>query len=76
MTGAGRLVEQSVSFDEYKSARACGRFDVSATKEDVLMALFKEKGIDMIGDRDMRPTPPAEIITDMDGKRFVIRQIQ
>lgn len=68
--------EISITFDDYMRARASGVFGEETSKEDVLMSMFREKGIRMDGEKDMKPTPPVEIITDEKRGVFVIKQWQ
>lgn len=64
-------IEASVSFGDYKKERVEMK---EITKEDALMTMFKARGIRMNGEANMRPTPPADLITDPVNKVFVIRQ--
>ena len=66
----GQVVIADVSFQEYAAARV---EDFKSPTERVLMKLFEAKGIVMRGDQ---PAPPADVVTDADNERFVIRQEQ
>lgn len=66
----GQVVIREVSFEEYRAARMR---DSELSPEQVLMKLFEGKGIQILGDK---PAPPADLLTEVDSSRFVIRQQQ
>ncbi len=65
-----------VTFDEYTAERMNNRWPEKVAQDQVLMAMFQQRGIQMNGDLSMKPTPPVEIITDTANQKFVIKQIQ
>lgn len=65
-----------VTFKEYTAERLSNKWPAKVMQDQVLMAMFQRRGIQMDGDLSMRPTPPVEIITDTENQRFVIKQIQ
>lgn len=69
-------LEIVITFDDYMRARGSGEWGAETSKEDVLMSMFRAKGIHMDGEKDMKPTPPVEIITDEKRGVFVIKQWQ
>lgn len=66
----GKVIIEEVSFSEYQAASLA---DPASSQEKILMRLFEAKGIVMRGDQ---PAPPADVVTDKDNNRFVIRQEQ
>jgi hypothetical protein len=67
-------IEVRISFEDYMEERKGGKWGESTSKEDVLMSMFRERGVRMDGDKDMKPVPPVEIITDDVNHVFIIKQ--
>lgn len=66
----GQVVIREVTFAEYQAASMKER---TATPNEILMALFEEKGIAISGEV---PAPPADIETDIENSLFRITQEQ
>jgi hypothetical protein len=67
-------IEVRISFKDYMDERKSEKWGDDTSKEDVLMSMFRERGVRMDGDKDMKPVPPVEIITDADNEFFIIKQ--
>lgn len=65
-------VRAEVTFEEYKQARIAGTYGEDKTQEEVLMSMFKERGIKL--DTEGKPKRPAIIETDKENEKFVLIQ--
>lgn len=73
MTQQG-YIEVRIGFDEYIKERTSRNLDKDVRASDVLMAMFRERGVSMDSGTEIRPTPPVEIVTDIENAVFVIKQ--
>ncbi|MBF8177830.1 hypothetical protein [Herminiimonas contaminans] len=65
-------IRAEVTFAEYKAARIAGTYGEDKTQDEVLMLMFKDRGIKL--DDEGKPKRPAIIETDKANEKFVLIQ--